>query len=332
MMINFKEIWDSINNESKIDNSLAFAAREIPTDSKSKLFLASNFSLNKRFLFVLLEKVPEKIDFPKIQGMDITIINTSLGFYKEKNFICLKQNIDGVDNIFELVISDIANSIINMSNQKDTISILLNSLESWKLFFEKNKKNSLSLEKQKGLYGELIYLRDYIFKQTELPIAVESWKGPDRAYHDFEFKKNAIEIKTTSGKEHRKFIISSEKQLDKLELDNLYLGLFSLNIHYNEIGQTIVDIINECEKLLTNFSGAKYAFNLKLLKSGYLEEHKLDYNTRFTVSSVDFFEIKDDFPKIIKNNLPLGLGDIKYSVMVSACENFKIDNYQIKLD
>ena len=332
MMINFKEIWESINNESKNDDSLAFAAREIQTDSKSKLFLASNIPLNKRLLFVLLENVPENISFPKFQGIEISIIKTSLGFYKDKNFLCLKQSIEGVDNIFELVISDIANSIINMTPDKDLIITFLNSLETWKHFFEKNKSKSLSVEKQKGLFGELIYLRDFVFKQVDFSMAIESWKGPDRAYHDFEFRKIAVEIKTTSGKEHKKFMISSEKQLDMLELDNLYLGLFSLNVHFNEIGQTLTDLIDECSNLLSEFAAAKYAFDLKLLKSGFLQEHKLEYNTRFSISSIDFFEIKDDFPKIIKNNLPTGLGDIKYSVMVSACERFKIDNNQIKLD
>jgi hypothetical protein len=219
-----------------------------------------------------------------------------------------------------------------MPPEKNVVATILNSLETWKLFFEKNKNKSLSVEKQKGLYGELTYLRDFVLKQIDFSTAIESWKGPDRAYHDFEFKKIAVEIKTTSGKEHKKFIISSEKQLDSLELDNLYLGLFSLNVHFNDIGQTLIDIIEECDILLTEFSAARYAFNLKLLKSGYLPEHKLEYKTRFSISSIDFFEITDDFPRITKNNLPIGLGDIKYSVMVSACERFKIDNYQIKLN
>lgn len=332
MMINFKEIWESINNESKNDDSLAFAAREIQTDSISKLFLASNIIQNKRLLFVLIENVPENISFPKLQGMDISINKTSLGFYKDKDFLCLKQIIDGVDNIFELVISDIANSIINMPPENNVVATILNSLETWKLFFEKNKNKSLSVEKQKGLYGELTYLRDFVLKEIDFSTAIESWKGPDRAYHDFEFKKIAVEIKTTSGKEHKKFMISSEKQLDSLELDNLYLGLFSLNVHFNDIGQTLIDIIEECDILLTEFPAARYAFNLKLLKSGYLPEHRFEYKTRFSISSIDFFEIIADFPRITKNNLPIGLGDIKYSVMVSACERFKIDNYQIKLN
>lgn len=332
MMINFTEIWNSINNESKNDNSLAFAAREIQTDTNAKLFLASNIIQNKRLLFVLVENMPDNVSFPKIQGMDISINKTSLGFYKDKDFLCLKQIIEGVDNIFELVISDIANSIINMPIENNVVSTIINSLETWRLFFEKNKNKSLSIEKQKGLYGELTYLRDYVLKQIDYSKAIESWKGPDRAYHDFEFTKIAVEIKTTSGKEHKKFIISSEKQLDLLELDNLYLGLFSLNIHFNNIGQTLIDIIEECDNILAEFPAAKYAFNLKLLKSGFLYEHKSDYKTRFSISSIDFFEIIDDFPRIIKQNLPIGLGDIKYSVMVSACERYRIDNNQIKLD
>jgi hypothetical protein len=264
--------------------------------------------------------------------MEIAIVNTTLGYYKQKNFLCLKQSIEGVDNIFELVISDIANSLINMTSEDDVILTFINSLETWKLFFEKNKNKSLSIERQKGLFGELVYLRDFVFKEFPYSVSVECWKGPDRAYHDFEFKTKAVEIKTTSGKEHKKFIITSEKQLDNLGLKELYLGLFTINIHFNEIGQTIVDVIDELDDLLSEFSAAKFIFNLKLLKSGFLYEHKFDYKTRFSISNIDFFEIKEDFPRIIKNNLPLGLGDIKYSVMVSACDNFKIDNNQIKLD
>lgn len=332
MMINFKEVWESINSESRIDDSLAFAAREIQTNAKSKIFLASNFLLKTRYLFVLIEDLPKISVFPKFQGMEISIKKTTLGLYKERNFLCIKQSIEELDNIFELVISDIANTIVNILPESNILNTIMISIETWKLFFEKNKNKALSLERQKGLFGELVYLRDFVFNNIDIPAGIESWKGPDRAYHDFEFKKIAVEIKTTTGKEHKKFIISSEKQLDKLELDELYLGLFSLNIHYNEIGQNLIEIIDDCYKLITDYSAALYTFNLKLLKSGFLEEHISEYKTRFSVSSIDFFEIKEDFPKIIKSNLPLGLGDIKYSVMVSACEKFKIDYNQIKLD
>lgn len=330
-MINYKEIWESLNIESKIDEQLVFAAREIPTNSELKIFLASNYILGKRFLFVLLDKQDFNTLFPSLQGMEISIVKTTLGLYKNKKFLCLKQSVDVLDDIFELVISDIANSLINIQFSNNILTTILNSIERWRLFFQSDTNKLLSIERQKGLFGELFFLRDIVFNKIGFSAAIDSWKGPDNANHDFEFKKSAIEIKTTSGKEHKKFFISSEKQLDKLELDELYLCVLSLNTHNNDIGQTLSDIVEECNHLMSGNVAAQYSLKLKLFKSGYLEENKSDYNLRFTVSQIEYFHIKDNFPRITKDNLPLGLGDLSYSVMISACEKFKINDKELNI-
>lgn len=323
MMIDFKEIWDSLNSESKEEATLKFAAREINTSSRYKLFLGSNYNSAIRYLFILLENEKQDFSFPRFQGMDISIISGSIGFYKNRNFICIKQNITGLENVFELVITSICKSILSINENEDLITHLVNDLNEWRIFFDKYKGNLIPLEKQKGLFGELYFIQNYLLQKYNASEIIEMWKGPDGAHHDFEFDRIAIEIKTTANKEHKKFTISSEKQLDNLGLDNLYLCLFSLNIHENEIGISLFEIANQLVESMNSVD--RFNFEIKLLKAGLSLKNKIENNYRFTLADNQFFEVKDGFPKITYANIPSGVGDLKYSVMVSACIPYKLD-------
>jgi hypothetical protein len=328
MMIDFKEIWDSLNNESNTEESLKFAVREINTSSKYKLFLGSNYNSSTRYLFVLLENEKHDISFPRFQGMDITIVNTSIGFYKNRNFICLKQNIRGLENVFELVITAICKAIISLSEEADLIICLENELNEWKLFFDKYKSNLMSLEKQKGLFGELYFIQNYLIKKYNTDDIIQIWKGPEGSHHDFEFNRTAIEIKTTSNKEHKKFTISSEKQLDNLGLDHLYLCLFSLNVHENDIGISLLELANQLVEKMNTVD--RFNFEIKLLKAGLNLNDTIENSYRFTVADNQFFEIRNSFPRITNTGIPSGVGDLKYSVMVSACASYKVDYNNLK--
>ena len=65
-------------------------------------------------------------------------------------------------------------------------------------------------------------------------------------------------------------------------------------------------------------------FQIKLAKYGFNEVHGDKYTIGFSIQEMKFFEIVEEFPRILQRNLPDGIGDLKYSIVVSACNPFEI--------
>ncbi|MCW8965106.1 MAG: PD-(D/E)XK motif protein, partial [Candidatus Pacearchaeota archaeon] len=82
------------------------------------------------------------------------------------------------------------------------------------------KRGLMSDDKIVGLWGELWFYRS-LDKLYGIKV-LDSWKGPERAVHDFRFGEYEFEIKTTR-KEERRHIISRLSQMEESPDRQLYL-------------------------------------------------------------------------------------------------------------
>ena len=325
-MIDYHNIWKSINNESRSNPLQPQIARRIPSNGLLAVFLATDFRKGIRLLYIKLDSDHDIItdNLPRFRGLEISIIITSLGEFNNSEFLKFAQSIPNTDNIFELVISDVCDKIIRLQNRINFYATLTRVLNEWKIFFEKQENEILSIGSQKGLVGELHFLKDYLFQKYPFSESLFYWTGSERTNHDFQIMNNAVEIKTTSGKQHKKFTVSSERQLDTTGLENLFLSLFALNLHSNMPDRTLPALIREIHLLIREYPIALFQFQLKLAKYGYNEALAEKYTIGFSVFEMKFFEVVEGFPRLLQRNLPDGVGDIKYSVVVAACTPFEI--------
>ena len=64
-------------------------------------------------------------------------------------------------------------------------------------------------------------------------------------------------------------------------------------------------------------------FKSKLQSAGYLDIHESKYTSNFTANSTELFKVTSNTPKITE--LPPGMGDLRYSVLVSKCSPDQVD-------
>jgi len=324
-MIDYRKIWNSINAESQSSSVKTQIARRVPSKGVFPVFLATDFRKGIRLLYIRLGKDHDIItdNLPRFRGLEISLTGTSIGQYRNEEFLKFTQSIPNTDNIFESVISDICDKIIQIQNKRNLNAVLMKVVNEWKIFFEKQENEILSVAAQKGLIGELYFLRDYLFQKYSFAESVFYWTGSDRTNHDFQIMNNAVEVKTTSGKQHKKFIISSEKQLDNTGLEHLYLSLFSVNLHSSMQERTLPALICEIYTQIQNDPIASFQFQIKLAKYGYNEVLAEKYSIGFSILEMKFFAVAEGFPRLLQRNLPDGVGDLKYSVVVAACTPFE---------
>jgi hypothetical protein len=187
----------------------------------------------------------------------------------------------------------------------------------------------LSLEAQKGLFGELYFLQKIITATDNTLFCVNLWKGHETGIRDFEHNMWAVEVKTTTTHNQQKLFINSERQLDCTHLNNLYLFHLSAEIR-DGLGLTLNSIIDNLNiKIGVNIQ-AKTIFKLKLLKAGYLKSNIEKYNkTSYEVRSENFYHVKDEFPRIEEKDLRLNVGNVKYSIVPPENKKYKVSFKEI---
>jgi hypothetical protein len=244
----------------------------------------------------------------------------------------LELNIYLLDNelkdIFSLFIQNILEDIVHCVTESEAITKTLNVVSKWKRLFDKINFSGLSLEQQKGLIGELLFLNYLLSNEKTSKNALHAWTGAEEEFQskDFTLGSVGIEIKFTSSKQPR-IIVSNERQLDAENLSQLFLVLYSTEavkdngISLNSIiEQTRQNIITEDERNI---------FNSKLQLNGYFDEDREHYGTMYSIKKTFTFNVSSEFPKIIKRNLHLGIYDTSYSIEISAVERFLLEPEKI---
>ena len=106
---------------------------------------------------------------------------------------------DRVRDIFAAICSNIANTIQTVSTEKAAIRLVINQMRKWQELFSKKLKNTLSIQEQQGLFGELLFLRKLICSPMDKVRSVMSWVGHNMAPQDFQSKSWAVEVKTITA-------------------------------------------------------------------------------------------------------------------------------------
>lgn len=329
-MFNFKGIinniiQDSSNDAEETDRKLAM--RFIDSRAAVPLFIAVNKKTKMGYLYIMLEdKLSTDIysNLPIWNGLAIEQCKTSIKIAGIHNqwFLVLHHQNESDHEIFEAIIENICNELLNLDTYDQMLPKLQRTLERWKNFFLTHGKEGLSSEAQQGLYGELWALRELLlsFKSNSI---VDSWSGPEKDPHDFQHSDRALEVKTITSKKHYKVSINNEYQLDNRGYNHLFLIVLSLR--KIDSGENLPEIIFNIRNIVRDEPYMLRRFNEKLFTVGYLGNHSPLYQKGYIHQDIFCYEIGEGFPRILSAALPHGIGGLKYTLELGACESFKVD-------
>lgn len=186
------------------------------------------------------------------------------------------------------------------------------------------KRGLMSDDKVIGLWGELWFYRNLVKRYGNK--VLNSWKGPEKAIHDFRFSDYEFEVKTTR-KEERRHIISRLSQME--ESPGRYLYLVSIQVIPSGpgAGESLPDMVKSVHDSLVLGGGNLNEFRKKLDREGYSDQDAGYYQDRFTLRSEPVIVlVNDKTPKItssiIQNSLGKALSarinDVHYEVNISG--------------
>lgn len=241
-------------------------------------------------------------------------------------YVRIEQGEGSDDEVYFAVSDDLCSCLegIERANLRKKLSA---ALERWRRFFSLRENIKLTREEQTGLFGELWLLRGMLQNDVAFQ-TIGCWKGPYREVFDFSLQNMSIEVKTTAAKMPYKAYISNEVQLNE-RLAGGTLVLCFIAVQPNDTsGETLGDVVKGIEDYIKNDETACSLFRDKIFGCGLGKPYIDSYAARYIVKEYAFFNVKEGFPRILSENLPNGLGDISYSLEISACANYKIDEQE----
>lgn len=312
--------WNELDNENeKLENSL-YSKLLLDVNAPCKFYVALDTVNNLRIL--IIETDPNTL-LPKHIYPDITGLEIYPKFINEKTRILIKVLDSKFNELFESLCIDLVSESCNTISSNKCIDKFFYKLHIWKDFFKNMTIKTLTKNSAQGLFGELYFINDLIKYNLDPSYIIQSWTGPLGEENDFKMEKSSAEIKTTKTRTST-VTISNLNQLDNEKCERLYLIRYGVEVQTIKSSKslTLLEIINEIRQKIADTLILRI-FDQKLIASGYIDNIFDDLN--FIIVEKNYYEIKEDFPKLTMLNIPNGIKSAKYTLDLDFCNEFTVD-------
>ncbi|AMM94487.1 hypothetical protein UP17_20030 [Peribacillus simplex] len=322
----FNQMIQELTDQSEAEY---YKLRVLTTDSPVVFAGIDSGKLTRQiFLDLGIKSIDEKLvnSLPRWRGMTIRIQKyAKLFMLKDHYFLIFSQEDESGSDIFINVMQDMIETLtVKASKHDQTIySSVYQVLDKWKNFFLRGGYRLLSDEEQRGLFGELWFINEWLDEFPHSPpLIIEQWDGPTKGRIDFRKASYGLEIKTVTDKLSKTIKISNENQLKlSAAISSIYLYVCYLEKSKTH-GISLQDLTKEVRgKIAYRSERIAREFCDLLLSIGYKEEEYAD--TYYFVEKIEIYEASQNFPRILKEDLPKGISNVSYSIDLTHCTEFE---------
>lgn len=255
--------------------------------------------------------------FKELSELDISLFADTSFPDSKLLLIQLTNRESRMNDIFAIICNNLINEIQKASSEKEGVRIVVSQMKKWKDLFSKRRSQTLSVQEQQGLYGELLFLRKLLSSRIDKQTSLLCWIGPEMAPKDFQSNMWAVEVKTITKNSFPYVSINGEHQLDESSFENLFLYNVVVDIP-QQGGQFLPELVADIRGKLEQDASALNAFERKLMLAGYFDSDKESYmERRYHIIKEHFYQVADEFPRIKNNDLRTGVSDVKYNILLA---------------
>ena len=212
--------------------------------------------------------------------------------------------------------------MIDISRDADNpLNALINRYLSWQKFLQYESKSIMSFQSQKGLLGELLYLKQCI-EEIGIERSIDAWVGPEGSDQDFIFADSWAEVETVALAADCVHISSLQQLQQEVEGFLVVNTLEKTTVEQERI--SLVYVSNTVREIIADNMRYLDRFEMKLYKYGYRKNHEEEYNKNcFRFVEQKNYSVSDDFPKLTTCNVPLEIKNCAYEISMGAIEKYR---------
>lgn len=268
-------------------------------------------------LMLRLPKLPQPVpSFPKLRNLVASLRPVPGG----AAFVLGLKERSQVE-IFETLCRDVIRAGEDGRDLDEALSRALQRTRRWHHLLRGGKTNGLSVEEQRGLVGELGFLRELV-SGFGPETAIEAWTGPTGSAKDFEIIGTCVEVKARRVAAKPFVAISSEDQLADVEGSRLFLRVVNVASAVLPEGKSLHDHVRATASFFEKEGSAFEAWEDALFSTGYDPENDYD-DRRWLLGATNDYEVTEGFPRI-SSPLETGVENVRYAIALDACEPFKL--------
>lgn len=302
-------------NKSDVWHGLkAGDGRRVDAAGKFDFFWALLEQNTPALILRLTNDVDDTAALPKLK-------NIELKFRTLDRKVLALRLLDGSQrDIFHTLCLDVVGAAEQAEAVPEALERAIRRTRRWNFLLRSGGQVGMSLEEQRGLVGELSYLRQ-LSSELGPDAAIDAWKGPEGASKDFEFPGLCIEIKARRGAAKPHVRISSEDQLADVAGARLFLRVFDVDSAVLPEGESLHDHVRTTAALFENDDTAYERWQDLIAATGYDEAD--DYvERRWVLGLARSYEVIEGFPRLAAP-LPNGVANVAYAIALEACEPFR---------
>lgn len=321
-MSELTELWAVL--ESEAPTAQGWLTRRLKPESRNAQFAAASGA--SRLPALLLEvggrAIPSQVELPSGRGFEVTIFPLTPG-PTGRVYVVLQLTDAAYRNVFASLAEDVSGAIATAPGEREAVRAFVSRLRIWQEFLRRHSEG-LSVEEQIGLFAELWVLRMLLLPRIGAHAAVDAWRGPSGAEHDFVRGGLGLEVKASLKSPPVGFRVSSLLQLDETRREMLVVALVRLAV--SPSGVSLPQLVDRVRSEITALVGSPLrALDDKLLAAGYADAHAPLYeDQRLNADQPELFHIREGFPRLRPRDMPTGIIECSYEVNTAACAPFRV--------
>lgn len=316
-------VWEKLGEVGPIGDRLAARLGMPEITERLQCALDSN---HHRHLLIALTPPEEGLDDTQTRGISVATRDLVTQGHDATRYLDIECHDAAGYAALDIIGGELAGKLAQ--GDVPPKQIVERVLAKWRRFWGEVPKTLLSQEQLSGLFAELWFLALWLAPNVGAHRAVERWRGPFGARHDFEWQGKSIEVKAASSMRGRIHHINGIEQLAPPE--NGELLLFSLGVrHEAGAAQTLPGIIDACGTLFEAYPEALSHFEIGLARIGYSPVHDVEYaKMPLRVVEEALFAVRDDFPRVTEtefaSGIPIGVEAFHYEINLNAFDHLRI--------
>ena len=225
-------------------------------------------------------------------------------------------NIDCRDVLWHALVQDILASLRESRSSK--AKALATVLAKWKNVWPKQEEKKP--EFLQGLFGELFMIEELLDHKIPHEKVIQSWEGPSKKVHDFQFPGCHIEVKSTKGK-GKTITITAVTQLESPKPNPRVQNSISATLYLSHVrlgdaaGKTncLNALVERIEQRLEPFPQSLELFRRKLGLWGFWKVfHETREKIAFERKGIEYYAVTDGFPRLV--DIPRPVKVTRYTV------------------
>lgn len=321
-MDSIKDKWAMLEQDAL--NGTGHVQRQVFAGAPLPLFAVMEQGTRRRvFRFCITDAVNGGLrQLNNSTGLDVSKFRSPEDYGPDKVVHQVALTDNSFADLFDVLLQDVCERVAATTTELEATNVIINRIVDWQRFLMLQGPDGLSDERQRGLYGELVFLRRLCGEGILQNSGIGCWRGPSGADQDFHLRTIGVESKVSLSAQNQELVVSSERQLDGRGDEQLFVAHLALSTRRQQ-GETLTEIVDDLRMQLPG--NCRGDFELHLFDAGFLDAHRECYEQfGYIVREENFFEVRDEFPRICENELRTGVGKVRYCISVAACKQFSI--------